>query len=203
MRARLCPHLAELPQPRVGVLLGGPRKGMPLDARYARNSPHRLLARQQQRRRQRAGAGLAPHAISDDRTLRAALRDVPGLVWAGADDGANPYPGVLGWADRLVVTPDSVNMLSEACAVGCPVHTFCRLAIAGEDRAFPSRPCANAGLLHDLDDLRAPLARLLRSPSCATACATTASSRARCARASSCISWRCRHGAARTLQAPP
>ena len=36
------------------------------------------------------------------------VRDVPGLVWAGRDDGRNPYPGVLGWADRLVVTPERV-----------------------------------------------------------------------------------------------
>ena len=27
------------------------------------------------------------------------------------------------WADQIVATPDSVNMLSEACATGVPVHT--------------------------------------------------------------------------------
>jgi mitochondrial fission protein ELM1 len=55
--------------------------------------------------------------------VRPLLEGVPGLLWAGAADGANPYSGILGWADELVVTPDSVNMLSEACAVGCPVRS--------------------------------------------------------------------------------
>jgi hypothetical protein len=44
--------------------------------------------------------------------------------WNGADDGENPYRGYLAAADRIVVTPDSVNMLSEACATGKPVFTL-------------------------------------------------------------------------------
>src|SRR5579875_1318768 len=59
----------------------------------------------------------APFAQS----LRDALAKFPGVFWSGG--GANPYPGILGWADRIVVTPDSVNMISEACATGLPVHT--------------------------------------------------------------------------------
>ena len=34
--------------------------------------------------------------------LHATLGDVPGFVWDGA--GANPYYGILGLADRLIVT---------------------------------------------------------------------------------------------------
>ena len=41
-------------------------------------------------------------------------------VWADARDGANPYAGMLGWADRIVCSSDSVNMLSEACATRAP-----------------------------------------------------------------------------------
>lgn len=119
-----CPRFAELPSPRVGVLLGGPRRGIALDADYARQLAARLL----QRQRHEGGSLLVlgsrrtPPALVE--LFRGALRDVPGLLWAGPDDGRNPYPGVLGWAERLVVTPDSVNMLSEACAVGCPVETL-------------------------------------------------------------------------------
>ena len=36
-------------------------------------------------------------------------------------DGSNPYPGALAWADRIIVSPDSVNMISEACATAVPV----------------------------------------------------------------------------------
>lgn len=118
------PGFAELPRPRIGVLLGGPRRGIVFDERYVTRLVGHLLARQR-----REGGSLlvlasrrTPPALMD--ILRRQLAGVPGLVWSGQDDGSNPYPGVLGWADRLVVTPDSVNMLSEACAVGCPVHTF-------------------------------------------------------------------------------
>jgi len=145
-----CPAFAELPQPRVGVLVGGPRKGITLDAGYARRLADHLL-----QRRQREGGSLlvlasrrTPAETID--TLRDALRDVPGLVWSGRDDGRNPYPGVLGWADRLVVTPDSVNMLSEACATGRPVHTFIDAPLPAKIARFHAA-LREAGLLHDLD----------------------------------------------------
>ncbi|MDE3140203.1 MAG: mitochondrial fission ELM1 family protein, partial [Pseudomonadota bacterium] len=52
-----------------------------------------------------------------------AIGERPRQVWHGAVDGINPYPGVLAWSDRLLVSPDSVNMLSEAAACGVPLHT--------------------------------------------------------------------------------
>ncbi|TAM58130.1 MAG: nucleoside-diphosphate sugar epimerase [Rhodanobacter sp.] len=150
-----CPALADLPRPRVGVLLGGPRRGIPLDAGYAQRLANHLLARQ----RVEGGSLLVlasrrtPAAVMA--VMRATLADSPGLIWAGRDDGRNPYPGVLGWADRLVVSPDSVNMLSEACAVGCPVHTFVTAPLAGKLARF-HRTLRDAGLLHDLDAAPAP-----------------------------------------------
>ncbi|MDE2087220.1 MAG: mitochondrial fission ELM1 family protein [Xanthomonadaceae bacterium] len=147
-----CPGFGTLPQPRVGVLLGGPRKPLALDAGYARELAARLLAR-----RQREGGSLL--VLASRRTpaevlaiFRDALADVPGLVWSGPDDGRNPYPGVLGWADRLVVTPDSVNMLSEACAVGCAVHTHVAAPLPDKLARFHHALRAR-GLLHDLDGM--------------------------------------------------
>jgi mitochondrial fission protein ELM1 len=145
-----CPALGELPQPRVGVLLGGPREGIVLDDDYARQLAQRLVDRQQ-----REGGSLM--VLASRRTppsvialFREALQNVPGLVWADHGDGANPYPGVLGWADRLVVTPDSVNMLSEACATGCPVETFAPAALPTRIALFHAA-LRDAGLLHELD----------------------------------------------------
>ena len=40
----------------------------------------------------------------------------------GADD--NPYYGLLGQADKVVVTADSISMVTEACASGRPVYLF-------------------------------------------------------------------------------
>ena len=54
--------------------------------------------------------------------LRAALADVPSLIWDGQGD--NPYFGMLALADAVVVTCDSVSMISEACYTGSPVHVY-------------------------------------------------------------------------------
>lgn len=144
------PALAGLPQPRTGVLLGGPRQGIALGPAQARHWAERLRHRQR-----REGGSLL--VLASRRTpaavlalLRQALADTPGLLWAGAQDGPNPYAGVLGWADRLVVTPDSVNMLSEACAVGCPVHTLVDARLPPKLARF-HRELHDAGWLHDLD----------------------------------------------------
>ncbi|TAN05979.1 MAG: nucleoside-diphosphate sugar epimerase [Rhodanobacteraceae bacterium] len=113
------PSFAALPRPRVALLLGGPRRGIEFDAALAA----RLLATV--RGIVAGGSVLAtpsrrtPAAFSAQ--LRTALADLPGTFWNA--EGPNPYPGLLGWADAIVVTPDSVNMLSEACATGTPVYT--------------------------------------------------------------------------------
>jgi uncharacterized protein len=145
-----CPTLDDLPQPRVGVLLGGPRTGIAIDVDYAQR-----LVTQLRDRQHREGGSLmvlasrrTPVAVID--VMRNALRDIPGLVWAGPDDGSNPYPGVLGWADRLVVTPDSVNMLSEACAVGCAVQTLVTAPLPAKIARF-HQSLREARLLHELD----------------------------------------------------
>lgn len=143
------PYLAELPSPRIGVLLGGPRHGIPFDSQWRHAFVGGLRALQQRR-----GGSLlvlasrrTPAALAV--TLRDALHGIAGLHWHGPADGPNPYPGVLAWADRLVVTPDSVNMLSEACAVGCPVHTFAPRPLPDKLARF-HRTLREAGLLHDL-----------------------------------------------------
>ncbi|MFC5527296.1 mitochondrial fission ELM1 family protein [Rhodanobacter ginsengisoli] len=141
-----CPSFADLPRPRVGVLLGGPRQGIALDAAYARELLTHLLDA-----REREGGSLL--VLASRRTpaavigiFRDALKEMPGLVWADRSDGANPYPGVLGWADRLLVTPDSVNMLSEACATGCPVQTFVNAPLPAKLERF-HQALREAGLL--------------------------------------------------------
>ena len=143
------PRLAELPAPRIGVLLGGPRHGIPLDQTWTRAFIDDLRALQQRE----GGSLLVLASRRTPQSLSAALRDAfdgsPGLHWQGDADGPNPYPGVLAWADRLVVTPDSVNMLSEACAVGCPVHTFAPTPLPDKIARF-HRALREGGLLHDL-----------------------------------------------------
>ena len=54
--------------------------------------------------------------------LKSALKDAPAFVWDG--EGDNPYFGILALSDYLVVTVDSVNMISEACATGKRVYIY-------------------------------------------------------------------------------
>ncbi|CAN0411073.1 unnamed protein product [Discosporangium mesarthrocarpum] len=73
------------------------------------------------------GAGLAVTAsrrtgAENEKHLRAALAGASSWFWDGTGD--NPYFGLLGLADAIVVTADSVSMVSEACATGKPVHVI-------------------------------------------------------------------------------
>ncbi len=58
-----------------------------------------------------------------DAALAAALPAGRRWLWNGRD-GDNPYFGILGAAEALVVTCDSVNMLGEAAYTGRPVYAF-------------------------------------------------------------------------------
>ncbi|HTV85207.1 MAG TPA: mitochondrial fission ELM1 family protein [Dyella sp.] len=145
------PTLAALPRPRVGVLLGGPRGNLRIDRAYAQQLCSRLLAHQHSEGGSLLVLGSRRTPVEVLEAMRAPLRDVPGLIWPDPGNDDNPYPGVLGWADRLVVTPDSVNMLSEACAVGCAVQTFVPVPLAGKLSRF-HQSLREAGLLHDLDN---------------------------------------------------
>lgn len=152
--------LGELPAPRTGVLLGGPRRGVPLGETQAQ-----MLADHLRERHQSHGGSVlllasrrTPDALYT--ALHEALANLPGVRWRDAADGPNPYPGVLGWSDRLVVTPDSVNMLSEAAAAGVPVHTLSVDALPAKLARFHAE-LRQRGLLHDLDaDAPAPIAPL-------------------------------------------
>ncbi len=112
-------RLAHLPRPLTGVLLGGSTKRHPFTAAQARTLIDGLRAL-----RDRDGGSVAvtpsrrtPDAVKA--TIRQALADDPSaLVWDEARD--NPYRGILALSDRLVVTSDSVSMVSEALASGHP-----------------------------------------------------------------------------------
>lgn len=139
-----------LPRPRTGLLLGGPRRGIVFDRTLARA----LIAGMTQRLQGDGGSVLAtvsrrtPAAFAQG--VREALARFPGVFWGGDADGPNPYPGVLGCADRIVVTPDSVNMLCEAAATGVPVHTFATAPLPGKLARFHAA-LRERGLLHDLE----------------------------------------------------
>ena len=81
--------------------------------------------------------------------------DLPGIRWRDARDGANPYAGLLGHADRIVCTPDSVNMLSEAAATLAPVFVWSAGVASGRLRVFLDA-LRTRGRIRDLDEALAP-----------------------------------------------
>lgn len=112
--------LADLPRPLVAVLIGGSNGHYTMTETVTRKLAADLagLCR-------RHGAGLAVTASrrtgeANAAILRDSLSTCPAHVWNGAGD--NPYFGFLGIADAIVVTADSVSMVSEACATGKPVY---------------------------------------------------------------------------------
>jgi uncharacterized protein len=87
--------------------------------------------------------------------LRHRYVETPGVVWCGAGDGPNPYPGLLAWADRIVCSPDSVNMISEACATQAPVFVFDPARVRGRPRRFLDA-LLGSGRIRAMDTALAP-----------------------------------------------
>ncbi len=117
---RVAPLLAHLPRPLVTVLIGGHSK-------HYRLTPERLdeIIEDLCALTRHAGAGLAVTASrrtgeANLKRLIEGLKDVPAFVWDG--QGHNPYFGMLGLADHILVTADSTNMVTEATATGKPVQ---------------------------------------------------------------------------------
>lgn len=118
--AKFGARLAHLPRPRVAVLIGGSNKCYTLTDDIARTLAGQLAALAHE-----TGAGLMITAsrrtgADNERVLRQALSGDSIEFWDGQGD--NPYFGYLALADAIIVTCDSVNMVSEACATGKPVH---------------------------------------------------------------------------------
>ncbi len=110
------PGLANLPSPRVAVLIGGNSKAYTLSTAVM----DKLIADLKQ-----LDAGLmitASRRTGEDnaRRLQNAFQGDRHIFWDGQRD--NPYFGYLAWADYILVTSDSVSMLSDAASTGKPTY---------------------------------------------------------------------------------
>ncbi|MGA9334234.1 MAG: mitochondrial fission ELM1 family protein [Rudaea sp.] len=145
------PFLWQLPQPRTAVLLGGPRRGLALDGAWVDT----LLTRVATLTQRDGGSVMIACSRRTPDAWRARVRGTLAAgcmhYWIDERDGRNPYQGYLAAADRIVVTPDSVNMLSEACATGKPVLTLLPPDAGGKLARFHAA-LAGAGRVHALED---------------------------------------------------
>ncbi|OIQ82743.1 hypothetical protein GALL_354650 [mine drainage metagenome] len=124
-------QFAGLPRPLVAVVVGGSNKCYRMTAETARALGEKLAAMSSA-----TGAGILlttsrRTGAEVEQALRASLAGTPAYVWDGSGD--NPYLAFLALADFIVVTADSVNMVSEACFTGKPVYV---VELAGGSRKF-------------------------------------------------------------------
>lgn len=142
---------AHLPGPRTALLVGGPTSNMSMSVgrldRWLRGV-RKVIERE----------GGSVLATTSRRTppamvarVKKRLQGLPGIVWTGSVDGRNPYAALLGWADRIVCTADSVNMLSEAAATRVPVFVAGDRAVRGRPRRFVEA-LRQSGRIRPLDD---------------------------------------------------
>lgn len=110
--------LGALPAPRVALLVGGPVRAEGMDPAVAASLAARV-----------AGFAGSVMATASRRTgapatdaLAAALGGVPHRLHRWGGEGPNPLLGFMAWADALVVTGDSVSMLSEALVTAAPIY---------------------------------------------------------------------------------
>jgi len=112
-------RFAGLPRPLVAVLLGGSNGRYRLDTAVGGMLAASLAGMM---RRDNVGLMVTPSRRTDPavtRQIADAVVPLGGYVWDFSGD--NPYFGMLALADLIVVTQDSVSMISEAAATEAPV----------------------------------------------------------------------------------
>lgn len=123
---------------RLAVLVGGPSKS----ADFTHRDADALLSTLTTLMRTHALIVTTSRRTPDTLTRR--LLDDLGesaSVWTPDDD--NPYPGLLGHADAVLVTEDSVNMASEAATAGLPVHVLPVTSVSTKITAFHTQLAAH------------------------------------------------------------
>jgi hypothetical protein len=116
-------RLAPLGRPLAGVMVGGDLRGR----RFSLDDGRRLVAGLRRLRSVAdTGLAIAPSRRTPEPVIQlfreAFAGDPRVFLWDRASE--NPYRPILALADRLIVTSDSVSMISEALATPHPVEVF-------------------------------------------------------------------------------
>ncbi|OUS16285.1 hypothetical protein A9Q97_02360, partial [Rhodospirillales bacterium 47_12_T64] len=117
--AKLKPRITDLPRPLITVLIGGKSKAYDLTEPVMQK-----LGAQLKNLHDEIGCGFLVTTsrrtgATNEAILKQHLTGLPAFIWDGTGD--NPYFGFLGSAEAIVVTSDSVNMVTEAASTGKPV----------------------------------------------------------------------------------
>jgi len=135
-------------RPLVAVLLGGSNGRYKLDQRVGATLAADLAG---MARRDNVGVVVTPSRRTDPAVtalIREALAPFGGWVWDFT--GENPYFGMLALADMVVVTQDSVSMISEASATAAPVM-FAALPGSSRRQGIFLKTMMNEGRIRPFD----------------------------------------------------
>jgi mitochondrial fission protein ELM1 len=136
--------LEDMPSPRFAILIGGKSRRQDISAKRARAISEALAAVQ----RETGGALFASMSRRTGEAAKLQFRTwlAPHCAVFYDGEGVNPYFALLGAADHIFVTADSVNMATEAAATGKPVHILPVDGHAGKlerfHRSLARRGCA-------------------------------------------------------------
>jgi len=128
------PEFAQLPEPRLAMLLGGPVR----HCRWTRRQLSGWLERAGQICQETRGSLLL---VTSRRTPDWAIDQLQTnapvaarvIDWRAQTNG---YPGVLAWANRTWVSADSISMLAEACATNLTVTALAASECRGRHRQY-------------------------------------------------------------------
>ncbi|MEP0940296.1 MAG: mitochondrial fission ELM1 family protein [Rhizobiaceae bacterium] len=114
---------ANFTSPNVGLILGGNTKSVSWGQATRDNLATALQTLPTDTNVLVTASRRTPTELLD--SVTGALADYNSVLWTGEDgQGENPYLQMLSWCDRLIVTGDSHNMVSESLTGGRPVHVF-------------------------------------------------------------------------------
>lgn len=112
--------LAPLPSPRVAVLIGGNSKAHTLTEEKMKHFTKQLKQLANKEKISFMVTTSRRTGQKNESILRDLLKDTNALIWNG--NGENPYFGFLAYADYIIVSSDSVSMISDAATTGKPVY---------------------------------------------------------------------------------
>lgn len=121
----------KLPSPRIAVMIGGTNRVFRMTPEITEQLGRNLL-----RVTETSGASLMVTASrrtgeENEALLRELLKPANSVFWD--NQGPNPYFAYLALADAIIVTGDSVNMISEAASTGKPLYIA---PLEGDDSKF-------------------------------------------------------------------
>ncbi|KDE19967.1 hypothetical protein AZ09_08810 [Acetobacter aceti 1023] len=143
------PQFAKLPRPLIAALVGGSNGRFHFGEAEARRLAQVLVETLKAEGGSLIVTPSRRTSAAAMKVLTAIVEGAGGHVWNG--EGENPYEGLIACADNLIVTIDSVSMISEAVAGCAPVTIY---PLPGRSRRISDfvEELELAGRVHVLED---------------------------------------------------